>query len=108
MKQQTNHKLITIIIPGHKSMEILKSLKGDKSIIRANKLNARGMSQASHKSIEEMEVINIVVSEEKAQEIFIYLYEKIELYKPHNGIIFQQNLKYTTQYNLDLKNEDEI
>jgi len=101
MEKETNHKLITLIIPGHKSMEILKDLHSEKSIIRANKSNARGISQATHKSTEEMEVVNIVVREDYAKEIFIYLYEKAELHKPANGIIFQECLRYATKYNLD-------
>ena len=81
MEKETNHKLITLIIPGHKSMEILKAIYQEKSIIRANKTNARGISHAAHKSTEEMEVVNIVVSADKAEDIFIYLYEKAELFK---------------------------
>ena len=101
MQKDLDNKLITLIIPGHKSMEILKSLYDEKGITKANKANARGVSNVTDKVMEEMEVLNVTVEESRAQEIFMYLYEKAELYKPNTGVIFQQGLRYSTEYNLN-------
>lgn len=96
-----DYKLITLIIPGHKSLGILKGLVEDKNIITGNKTNARGMSNNRDAEDMEMEVLTVSVEGEQADDIFAYLYDKAELYKPDTGLIFQTPIVKTTEYNLD-------
>ncbi len=94
-----NYKLITLIIPGHKSLQILDGLVKEKFITTGNKTNARGMSNTTGAS-EEMEVLTVVVDGDLAEDTFNYLYEKAELYDPHSGIIYQSPLTKITEYTL--------
>ena len=95
-----NYKLITLIIPGHKSLEILDGLVKEKFITTGNKTNARGMSAGKNSNDMEMEVLTVVVDEDLAEDTFNYLYHKAELNEPHSGMIYQSKLTKITEYTL--------
>lgn len=79
---------------------MIKRLKEEKGIIRANKSSARGTSSVSNFIFKEVEVLSVVVESERSSEIFDFLYEELELYKPHMGVIYQNSLGKSTQFDL--------
>jgi hypothetical protein len=87
-----NYKLITLVIPGHKSLSILEGLVKDKFITTGNKTNARGISSNQNDEDMEMEVLTVLVDEDLAEDTFEYLYEKADLNEPHSGLIYQTAL----------------
>lgn len=97
LDHENQYKLITLMVPGHKSIEIMEALVKERFITTANKTNARGISNATGESTE-MEVLTIMVEEDSAEDLFEYLYAKAELYNPKSGLIFQQSLKHVTEY----------
>ncbi|MCV6608256.1 MAG: hypothetical protein OIF32_08595 [Campylobacterales bacterium] len=96
----SGYKLITLVIPGHKSLEILDGLVKEKFITTGNKTNARGMSANVESGDTEMEVLTVVVDGDLAEDTFNYLYNKAELHEPHSGIIYQTALTKITEYTL--------
>lgn len=92
-------KLITAIIPGHKSMIIIEKLKNEMNIITANKYSARGETLVNKEDIE-METLTILVDEKEADKVFEFVFFEAELNKAHQGMIFQQSLKKSSTYKL--------
>ena len=100
MPKTLNYKLITCLIPLKKSTDILKKLSSDYKIIMANKSNARGSSLMNNLSWVEMEIIEVVASEDQADEIYAYLFNETEINAPHGGLIFQHALSRSSSYAL--------
>lgn len=94
-------KRITCILPDHQCLILLKRLSAEKNIIMANKSRARGSSYTTNFAWVEMEVLEVVVEESRADEIFHYLYEETNINTPHGGIIFQNSLSRSSDYSLD-------
>ena len=103
MQKINNCKRITCILPEHKCISLLKALRKEKNIIMANKNSARGSSYTSNFAWIEMEVLEVIVTEDRADEIFTYLYEKADINTSHGGVIFQNTLSTSSDYSLDVK-----
>ncbi len=100
MQRLSDHKLITCLLPHHLGLSVLKDLSKEKGIIMANKSNARGSSYTTNFSWIEMEILEVVVEKDQADEIYTYLYDKAEIGTPHGGMIFQHALSRTSGYSL--------
>lgn len=94
------YKLITCNIFGHHGLDMIKRLKDEKGIAKANKSSARGTSSQYNYSFKEIEVLTVVVEDHEADEIFGFLYSELEMDKPHRGMIYQSSLGRSSEYNL--------
>ena len=106
-------KLITCILPKGQAPSILKKLRDEKGINRANINSARGMGKITplaYRGIGEQaekEILNVVVKQELADELFEYIYEEAEIDRPHGGIIYMGQLGASTPFLLpDIPNEE--
>lgn len=93
-------KIITCLIPHHKSLEILEHLTEEKGIIMANKSNARGSSYTTDFTWVEMEILEVIVEAHQADEIYSYLFDAAGIGTPQGGMIYQHALTKATQYAL--------
>ncbi len=94
-------KLIRCIIPLGKGMELLKLLKDEKDIITANKIDVRGGNVFARAVGEiQLETVDIIISQDRADEIFEYIYEKMEIGSNHHGVLYQFSLSRSSSYNL--------
>ncbi len=100
MQKIANPKLITCIVPNHITLGIIEELAKEKNIITANKSNARGSSYTTHFAWVEMEILEVVVEAQHADEIYAYLFEKLQIDSPNHGLIFQHALKLSSAYTL--------
>ena len=100
MLKTVNYKLITCLVPQKKSIDILEKLSKEYNIIMANKSNARGSSLMNNLSWIEMEILEVIVQEEQADEIYEYLFNETEINAPHGGLIFQHELSRSSSYSL--------
>ncbi len=91
--------LITAILPMSTAMPIIRELHA-MGIYTANKSKARGSSNTSRLHDVEMEVMTVLVDEERADEIFAFIYEKGGLCQPSHGIIFQSAISLASDYTL--------
>jgi nitrogen regulatory protein PII len=94
-------RIITCILPDGYARPVLEKLYQDKGISRFGFYHVRGVGgSGSHRSgfIEQTEkdVISVVVRKEQADEIFAYLYEIAEIYRPHHGFMYMQKLEKAT------------
>jgi len=104
--KQDQQRIITCVFSAEIDAQgILRRLKDEKQILTAGSYHARGIGgSASYRSKmaggQEKNVIIAIASVERADEIFEFLYEAGELYKPHHGMMYMEKLDCTTSLNL--------
>jgi hypothetical protein len=108
-----NDKLITCILPKGLAFPLIEKLKEEKGINRANINSARGMGKITPLAYRgvgeqaEKDILNIIVSQNQADDIFYYIYEEVDINRPHGGIIYMRQLGISTPYTLpDIPNEE--
>jgi len=113
MQIDTRQKLITCILPCGLAFELMEKLKDEKNIITANVNYARGMGKLTpmaHRGVgeqSEKEILQVLVPEERSDEIFEYLYTVADINRPHGGIIYLAKLQAATPFVLpDLPQEE--
>ncbi|MEF3191096.1 MAG: hypothetical protein K6347_00900 [Campylobacterales bacterium] len=90
-------RLITAILPNHHARKVL-TLLHERGIVTANRYFARGTSIISGRQNREMEVLEVVVEEDMAEEIFEFIYDAGEIGRAGGGIIYQQHLTRSTKF----------
>lgn len=91
-----NAKLITCISPLKKGLDVL-SILHDRGIESAIRSTANGSSTKTFKEVE-MEIVEVLVDEKDADEIFELLYDLFEIDNPHHGILFQKTIKKSSKF----------
>lgn len=97
-------KLITAILPKGVSLHVIKMLKQEKSLTRANFNYARGMGKLTpvkYRGVgeqSEKEMLTVVIDKEQADDIFEYIYDLAEINRPHGGMIYMQKLMQSTDF----------
>lgn len=100
MNLLNDQKLITCLIPKGRGGEAVAALKEEMGVDCANVSSGRSdLFQHSDKEIES-EMVTAVVAAEQADEVFSFLYERLEIGQPHNGILFQNPLLSSTTFTL--------
>jgi nitrogen regulatory protein PII len=94
-------RVITCILPAGYAHAVLQKLYEDKGISRAGFYHVRGVGgsgalRSSFVEQTEKDVLAVVVRKEQADEIFTYLYEAAEIYRPHHGFMYMQKLEKAT------------
>ena len=95
-----NYKQIICMVIDSIPLEVLELLKKDKGIITANKMHARGSSSNTDYEMKNMDILTVVVEDNKAEEIFEYLFHILEIDQPNRGMIIQSKLGRRTEYTL--------
>ncbi len=99
MDIETNNKLITCLIPKGEGVSTISALKDEKQINGANVYGGRSNLFYVGKDLES-ETLAVVVPEERADEIFDFLYERLEIGSKHHGVMFQCPLTSSTVFTL--------
>lgn len=112
MKVQ-GQKLITAIVPVGKAMPVIARLKDEKGIIAANVHRARGVGKISlgtkrgFGEEQEKSVLSVMVSTERLDEIFEFIFFEAEINHPHGGIVYVSAVHAASFYELpDVPDED--
>jgi nitrogen regulatory protein PII len=107
-----NQKLIFCILPKGVALKVAAQLKQVHGIMTSNINNARGVGKITplaYRGIagqSEKEILSIVVSARRADEIFEFVYHEAHIDQPHGGIMYMHALQKTTEYHLpDLDDE---
>lgn len=102
-------KIITCILTDEgQDMELLKDLRTEKGIITANTFQCRGFGPRLRRKYTlkrqdagySVRVVTIVVQKEQADELFEYIYFKVNFDHPCPGLIYQGDLLASTPYTL--------
>ena len=110
MDQNTNSKLITSFLPRGTGVPIVKLLNQETGICTGNVNNSRGTgSTAGASSFDEwveVDVLDVVVNADRADEIFNFIYDKAGIAEGNHGFMIQQSLIQSTKFSLpDLPEE---
>jgi nitrogen regulatory protein PII len=102
-------KIITCILPDEgQDMTLLKALRTEKGIISANTFQCRGFGPQLRRKYKgrhqvaayAVRVVTIVVQEDRAEDVFEYIYFMVNFDHPCPGLIYQGNLLAATPYTL--------
>lgn len=107
MKILRDVRLITCFLPIGVGIEVLERLKTECGILEASVGKARGMGHltpVAHRrglgSETEKEVLAAVVPDERADELFRFVFEAAKIDRPHGGIMFMSRLLQATRFEL--------
>ena len=89
--------LITAILPMATVMPIVRELHS-MGIFTANKSTARGSSNTSKIHDVEMEIMTVLIDEERSDEIFELIYDRGGLFQPSHGLIYQTAVSLCSDY----------
>jgi len=105
-------KLITCILPKGAAAPMLRRLKDEKGIEACDINNARGVGRFTHRRVQrlgdvvEKEILKVVTSAERADEIFEFIFYEADINRPHGGMLFMTQLERASHFELpDLPEE---
>ena len=102
-------KIITCILPDEgQDIALLKALRTEKGIISANTSQCRGFGLQLRRRYKgkrqvagySVRVVTVVVEEDQADDLFEYIYYKVNFDHPCPGLIYQGGLLAATPYTL--------
>jgi len=92
---------------------MLRRLKDEKGITTCKINNARGIGRFTHSSVRrlgdvtEREILEVVTTAKRADEIFEFIFFEADMDRPHGGIIFMTSLGRASHFELpDLPEEE--
>ncbi len=97
MNIEKDNKLITCITPKGKAIEIVKLLHEEKDINSSNVSSGRGGGRRGRL---EVDILTVIVSHDRADEIFEFIHEKADIGHLHGGFLYQGRLNMATLFNL--------
>jgi hypothetical protein len=108
-------KLITCMLPDDgRAQELIIALKVDKGVITANMFHCRGIGVMDKPgrfgrvpAPRSVQVVTIVVPDQRAEEIFEYVYEQVDIDRPNGGFMYQMPLMSATPFFLPEGIEEE-
>ena len=110
MEVNTNSKLITSFVPKGTGLDLVKSLKNETGITTGNVSNSRGTGTSSNSDFGdwvEVDVFDVIVESERAEEIFSFIYDKAGIGEGNHGFMIQSNIAQSTKFTLpDLPEEE--
>ena len=103
MDESKNSKLITSFLPKGKGLELVKAVKEGTGISTGNVSRHRGTGTSSNSNFGEwveVDVFDVVVEAERADEVFNFIYEKAGIGEGQHGFMVQRNLSRATKFSL--------
>ena len=109
MDASMNSKLITSFLPKGKGLPLVKLLKNETGLATGNVSNSRGTGTSSNSAFGdwvEVDVFDVIVGAERADEIFNFIHEKAGIGEGNHGFMVQSSLTRSTKFSLpDLPEE---
>lgn len=97
-KQNKKEKRITCFLPKGAGVKMVEMLQSEKNIVSTNVHSGRG--QRTAETWKEQEILTVIVEEDRAEEIFEFIYLQGKLNEPGGGFIFQSDLNRATSFKL--------
>ncbi|MBC8282621.1 MAG: hypothetical protein H8E32_02320 [Nitrospinae bacterium] len=103
-KQNKKEKRITCFLPKGVGLKIVEMLHVEKNIDSTNVHSGRGLrtvtSVKDYGAWSEQDILTVIVEEDRAKEIFEYIFFQGELNKPGGGFIYQADIMRATHFSL--------
>ena len=100
MKTFPNNKMITCVVPKGQGADLVEALREEQDITAANAASGRGVSQRTGFFAEEVDVLTVVVNQSRADDVFEYLYRRIEIDHAFGRFMYQQTLGISSSFSL--------
>ncbi len=106
------HKLITVFLPKGREKDLVRQLVEDRGINSVNVNHARGLGRITplhHRGVgetTEKAIVTVLIEEERADEIFEFIFYAADINRPHGGLMFQQQLLASTAFTLPDMDEE--
>lgn len=100
MKIFPSNKMITCVIPKGQGPDLVEALRVDQNITAANAASGRGVSQRTGFFAEEVDILTVVVNQSRADDVFEYLYDRIEIDQAMGRFMYQQTLGISSSFSL--------
>lgn len=103
MDEVNSPKLITCFLPRGRGLPLIKILHEEKGLVTGNVATGRGTGTAGttrHGTWIEVDVFDVMVSGDRADEIFKFIYEKAKIGEIDNGFMVQSRLSRSTTFSL--------
>ncbi|MCP3850683.1 MAG: hypothetical protein GY694_10675 [Gammaproteobacteria bacterium] len=107
------HKLITAILPKGRDHELVHRLVNELGINSVNVNFARGLGRITplrHRGVgetTEKAIVTVLIEEERAEEVFEFIFYAADINQPHGGLMFQQPLLANTMFKVpDIEKEE--
>ena len=99
------YKLITCILPDDGSdKQLIRALKDEKQITKANSLNCMGIDTLANVSLGELPIptlvkkVEVVVAEADADALYDYIFEKAHINRFQGGVIWLTTLNMASPF----------
>ncbi|MEG3619195.1 hypothetical protein V5T82_12075 [Magnetovibrio sp. PR-2] len=106
------HKIITAILPKGRESDLLPRLVDELGINSFNVGFARGVGRITplrHRGVgetTEKAILTVLVEEERAQEVFEFIFYEADINQPHGGLMYQHPLLANTVFKVpDIEDE---
>ena len=111
MDQNTNSKIITSFLPKGVGLGIVKLLNDEANISTGNVNSSRGTGTSGNGEFGEwveVDVLEVVVDSERADEVFSFIYDKAGIGEGNHGFMTQGSLTQSSKFSIprDLPRED--
>ena len=103
MVESVNSKLITSFLPKGKGLPLVKLLKEETGLSTGNVSSSRGTGTSGSGEFGdwvEVDVFDVVVDADRADEIFNFIYDKAGIAEGNHGFMIQSNLTKSTKFSL--------
>ena len=103
---ETDSRLISCVVPKGRGAPLQKALADNKAIHNATLHHGRGVGKSLHggsRSIgdqEERDILEVIVRQDKCDEIFEYIYFEAKINEPHGGIIYVSKVSKNSHFEL--------
>jgi len=100
---QADCKMIVCILGHGTGVNVIARLFEEKGISASSVASGRGISASTSTQVSggaEVDLLNVAVSSERADEIFNFIYDAANLGHPHAGFIFQYAVSLVTPFKL--------
>lgn len=100
-----DHKMIVCILGHGTGVNVIARLFEEKGLSTSNVTSGRGISASASTHVgseggTEVDLLNVAVPTERADEIFNFIYDAANLDRPHAGLIFQYAISFVTPFEL--------
>ena len=108
-----NAKQIVCIVPKGRGRQLVEAMSEELEVYNSNFSHARGVGRSSDVNDrgvgeqQEKDVFAVTVAQDKADEVFEFLFYKAELDKPRNGLIYMQATPKTSIMSVPELSSDE-
>lgn len=103
-RQNKKEKRITCFLPKGTGVKMVEILHSEKNISSTNVHSGRGQKTAEsgkeYGAWNEQDILTVIIDENRAEEIFEYIFFQGKLNKPGGGFIFQSDLNRATSFKL--------